>query len=140
MNVVVLLTRRELTYDIAIMPLFTIFIIAVTYWYFRRLTNKISIDDSIMKIEQGKKAIKINWSDIDHIYVERKWGATRLKIKTNNTDVNLPRGSFNLPVGSGSDEGEKLLVRALKKISEFTNLKFNNNMKNIFNFWDKFDA
>lgn len=137
MNVVILLTRRELTYDIAIAPLFTIFAIAFTYWHLRRLTNKISIDDSKIKIEQGEKAIKVNWRDIEDIYVRRNklTGFTTMKIKLSNPDIKLPRTTFKLYVGAGSREGKIKLAELLNNIENFTILKCNKTIQNDVKKW-----
>lgn len=140
LNLLVFITSNELTLNLIVLPIFTILIFGHLKWLFSRLIYKININDIELSINLEKRLIKIGWCDIEYIYVGRRWGGTKLKIKTSNPDINLPRGSFHLWVGSGSDEGERLLARGINKIRTFTDLKINKNMTNIIDFWNKFDV
>jgi hypothetical protein len=140
MILLVFITAEELSFALIITPLYTILVLGFYKWLFSRLIYKIHINESELTVELEKESIKIRWPDIEHIYVERKWGGTKLKIKISNADIVLPRKSFHLWTGSSSDEADKMLVRALKKIGNFADLKFNNNIKNLIDFWNKYDV
>lgn len=139
-SLLVLITADHLRYDMLIFPIYTVLVIGFLKWLVARWIYKIHITDSELTMELDKESIKIPWRDIEHIYVKRKWGGTKLRIKPSNVNIKLPRKAFYFMLGTFSDEGEKLLVRALKKISVHTELKSNNNIKNIIKFWNKYDV
>jgi len=137
-NVLLILTRHEFTYEVVIIPVFTIFVIAIFYRFSLSLVYKIIVNDNEIKIELEKKSINIKWCDISHIYVGRaRWtGPTTMKIKLSNPNIKLPRTTFQLYVGAGSREGKKLLAKLLKNIENYTALRCNKIIQKDVKKWE----
>jgi hypothetical protein len=136
-NFLVLIFRVNLTYESVIFPVIWVLLILVYKYSFHNMIFKVSVDEKEMTLNLEKEVVKIDWTDIDHVYIWRlMWtGVTILKIKAKKTDNGLSRSTFQLLVTALSREGKKALVKLLKEIENYTKIRSNKIIKNDIKKW-----